>query len=441
MDQIVDRNRPDSGQLGGLDSHAPQPMPSAQEALGLDVRGARGRSGRGRLYALAVAALAAAGIGYWLLGGSTPQVSYITQPASKGDITVEVSATGTLQPLIQVDISSELSGVMRSVAVEENQRVKKDEVLAELDTTRLSAQIERAEASVKSAEAKVTESKTTLTETKQAFTRAEQLLKRGMTSEQALDTATAARDRADANVAMAEANLAIAAAELKQQHADLQKSTIYSPIDGIILTRSVNPGQTVASSMQAPVLFVLAANLENMELKAAVDEADIGGVQPGQIARFTVDAFPERTFDAEIRDISFASVATEGVVTYNARLNVDNRELLLRPGMTATVTVVTREAKDVMTVPASAFRFSPLTGETRAFSLRDLFMPRMRMGRPGGQQQESGEPGMRTLYVLKDGAPQAIQVKTGATDGENVEIVSGIAEGDQVITAIRQART
>jgi HlyD family secretion protein len=411
-------------------------MPSsAQEALGL---GANGRRGRGWLYALAAAAIAAAGLGYWQLGGSTPQVNYITAPAKIGDITVEVSATGTLQPLIQVDISSELSGVMRSVAVEENQRVKKGDVLAELDTVRLSAQVERAEASVKAAEAKVMESKTTLTETKQAFTRAEQLLKRGMTSEQALDTATAARDRADANVAMAEANLAIAAAELKQQQADLQKSTIYSPIDGIILTRSVNPGQTVASSMQAPILFVLAANLENMELKAAVDEADIGGVKPGQIARFTVDAFPERTFDAEIREISFASVATEGVVTYNARLDVDNKELLLRPGMTATVSVVTREAKGVVTVPASAFRFSPpVAGERSGFSLRDLFMPRMRMGRPGGQRQAGGEAGMRTLYVLKDGAPQAVQVKTGATDGETIEIVSGIAEGDQVITATR----
>ena len=210
----------------------------------------------------------------------------------------------------------------------------------------------------------MTESKTTLTETEQAFTRAEQLSKRGMVSDQALDTATAARDRADANVAMAEANLAIAAAELKLQQADLQKSTIYAPIDGIVLTRSVNPGQTVASSMQAPVLFVIAADLENMELKAAVDEADIGGVKPGQIARFTVDAFPERTFDAEIRDIAFASVTTEGVVTYNARLDVDNKELLLRPGMTATVSVVTREAKGVVTVPAAAFRFSPPAADT-----------------------------------------------------------------------------
>jgi HlyD family secretion protein len=441
MDQIVERdlNRPDTQKDGTLRGPPEaKVIRSAQDALGLGIEGGRGKRGKGWLYALAAAVIAAAGLGYWLFGGSAPEVNYISQPAVKGDITVEVSATGTLQPLIQVDISSELSGVVRSVAAEENQRVKKGEVLAELDTTRLSAQFERAEASVKAAEAKVMESKTTLTETEQAFKRAEQLLKRGMTSEQVLDTATAARDRADANVAMAEANLAIAQAELKQQQADLVKSKIYAPIDGIVLTRSVNPGQTVASSMQAPVLFVLAANLENMELEAAVDEADIGGVKPGQIARFTVDAFPERTFDAEIREISFASVATEGVVTYNARLNVDNKELLLRPGMTATVSVVTRQAKGVVTVPAAGFRFSPPTAETRAFSLRDLFMPRMRMGRPGGQRQaQASENGMRTLYVLRDGAPEAVQVKTGATDGEVVEIVSGLSEGDQVITGIR----
>jgi HlyD family secretion protein len=175
-----------------------------------------------------------------------------------------------------------------------------------------------------------------------------------------------------------------------------------------------------------------------MELKAAIDEADIGGVQPGQTARFTVDAFPERKFDALIREISFASVATEGVVTYNARLDVDNQELLLRPGMTATVAVVTREAKDVLTVPAAAFRFSPQAAAPRAFSLRDVFMPRM--GRPAGQQRQrrTGQDGARTLYVLKDGVPQAVQVRTGATDGETVEIVSGLAAGDAVVTGVRQ---
>jgi HlyD family secretion protein len=439
MDQIVDRDS--NSQHAVPPKMAPGGEPdSAREALGLGRERAGRRRGRTWLFAAAALVLAVAALAYWQFGTATPQLAYATQPAAKGDITVEVSATGTLQPLIQVDISSELSGVVRSVAVEENQLVKKGDVLAELDTVRLAAQIERAEASTAAARAKVTEARTTLQETEQAQGRSAALSKRGMVTDQALEAATAARDRAAANVELAEANLAIAEADLKLQQADLQKSTIYAPIDGIVLTRSVNPGQTVASSMQAPVLFVLAANLENMELKAAVDEADIGGVEHGQTARFTVDAFPERKFDAEIREISFASVATEGVVTYDARLDVDNQSLLLRPGMTATVAIVTREAKDVVTVPAAAFRFSPQATGQRSMSLRDLFMPRM--GRRGGQRQEqrSTEPGTRTLYVLKDGAPEAVQVKTGASDGENIEILSGVAEGDPVVTGVRQPR-
>jgi len=440
MDQVVDRNRRSQNNAQADSAAGLPPAPSAHDALGLGTNAAGRGPGRKWLYLAVAAMLALGGLAYWQFGGSTPQIGYVTQPAEKGDITVEVSATGALQPLIQVDISSELSGVMRSVAVDENQLVKKGDVLAVLDTVRLAAQIERAEASTKAAAAKVTEAKTTMQETEQARIRAAALANRGMVTEQALEAATAARDRASANVAISEANLAIAQAELKLQQADLQKSTIYAPIDGIVLTRSVNPGQTVASSMQAPVLFVLAANLENMELKAAVDEADIGSVKPGQIARFTVDAFPERKFDAEIREISFASVATEGVVTYDARLNVDNQELLLRPGMTATVAIVTREARDVVMVPAAAFRFSPQTTERRAFSLRDMFMPRI--GRRSGQRQDQrlAEAGMRTLYIFKDDAPEAIGVKTGATDGESIEILSGVTEGDQIVTGVRQPR-
>lgn len=451
MDQIVNRERSRDEQNApetmretapGGNAPATHAIPSAQEALGIGGGKTRRRRGRGWLYALAAAALAAGAIGYWQLGGTSSEISYVTVPAQRGDITVEISATGTLQPLIQVDISSELSGVMRSVAVDENQRVQQGEVLAELDTTRLEAQIEGAKASVKSAEAKILEAKTTLTETEQAHARAEQLVKRGMASQQTLDTAVATRDRAHANVAMAEANLAIAEATLKQQDADLVKSKIYAPIDGIVLTRSVNPGQTVASSMQAPVLFVLAANLENMELEAAIDEADIGSVKIAQSARFTVDAFPDRTFSADIRDISFASETTEGVVTYTARLDVDNSELLLRPGMTATVSVVTREARDVLTVPAAAFRFSPpVERESSGFSLRNAFMPRMGPGmRQQNRQGRGADAGTRTLYVLKDGAPEAVQVKPGVTDGEAVEILSGLSEGDLVITATRTAQ-
>ena len=261
-----------------------------------------------------------------------------------------------------------------------------------------------------------------------------------LVADQALETATAARDRAASAVAMAEANLAIAAAELKLQQADLEKSTIYAPIDGIVLTRSVDPGQTVASSLQAPVLFVIAADLRKMELKAAIDEADIGGVKPGQTARFTVDAFPDRRFDAKIRDIAFASVTTEGVVTYDARLDVDNAELLLRPGMTATVAVITREADGILTVPSSAFRFQPPVARERSgWSLQNLFMPRM--GRGGGQRQQraAAQDGVRTLYILENGAPKAVQVKPGSTDGEKVEVLSGLKQGDLVITAATRA--
>ena len=299
----------------------------------------------------------------------------------------------------------------------------------------------QAKASAAAAEAKVNEARTTLRETEQALARSEQLANRGTLATQSLETATAARDRAASALAVAEANLEIANADVKLQQTDLDKSTIYAPIDGIVLKRAVDPGQTVASSLQAPVLFVIAADLKNMELKAAIDEADIGGVKPGQVAHFTVDAYPERRFDAEIRDIAYASVTSEGVVTYDARLDVENPDLLLRPGMTATVSIVAREADDVITVPTAAFRFSPPATETsRGFSLRDLFSP----PRPGAMlgrntRRQAAEPGMRTLYVLKDGAPQAVSVKTGANDGERTEILSGLQEGDLVILGQREA--
>lgn len=428
MDQIV--NRPEA-----------EARRSIEAELGLD-RSAPAGKNRRRLAFVAAALLlaAAATAAYFRAGDTGAQPAYATAPAETGDLVVEVSATGTLQPLIQVDISSELSGVVREVTVGENQEVAKGDVLAVLDTARLSAQVERAEASAKAAEAKVADTRITLAETEQALARAEQLSSRGMVADQALETARAARDRAVSAVAMAEANLAIAVAELKLQQADLQKSTIYAPIDGIVLTRSVDPGQTVASSLQAPVLFVIAADLKKMELKAAIDEADIGTVQPGQAACFTVDAFPDRRFDADIRDIAFASVTTEGVVTYDARLDVDNAQLLLRPGMTATVSVITREASGVLTVPSAAFRYRPPPeNASRGWSLENLFMPRMRRG-DRQRQRSSASDGERTLYVLKDGAPEPVKVRTGSTDGERTEILSGLSAGDLVVTGTADRR-
>jgi HlyD family secretion protein len=417
--------------------------PSIEAALGLDGKGRATRRRRGWLWLfIALVAATAAYASYSWLTTPSEKLAYTTQAAEIGDLTVTVSATGNLQPLTQVDISSELSGVVRSVAVVENQQVKKGDVLASLDTTRLSAQIERAQASAKAAAAKVEDTRTTLSQNAQALTRAQELTKRGMATTQALEAATAERDRAKSALDMAEANLAIAQADLKLQQADLAKSTIYAPIDGIVLTRSVNPGQTVASSMQAPVLFVLAADLSQMELKAAVDEADIGSVAKGQNARFTVDAFPDRSFDATIRDIAYASVTTDGVVTYNAWLDVGNDELLLRPGMTATVSIVTREAKAVLTVPAPAFRYRPTpVARGGGFSLQNLFLGRPNRG-PTDRSRPTSTPtdGSRTLYVLKNGAPVAVRVKTGSTDGDRTEVVSGLVAGDAVITAASPAK-
>jgi HlyD family secretion protein len=422
MDQTVSRS-------------VPQAEIGIADALGLDAKGLPRKRRRGRwLYPLLAVALLGGGFGiYRWYTADAAAVVYNTVPAGKDDLTVTVSATGTLQPLVQVDISSELSGVMRTVLVNDNDHVKKGDVLAELDTTRIAAQVDGAKAAALAAEAKIEDARTTLKESGQTLDRAQRLSKTGMVTDQALDTAIATRDRAAAAVKMAEANLATAQAELKQRETDLEKSRIYAPIDGVVLTRSVDPGQTVASSLQAPVLFVIAADLGKMELKAAIDEADIGGAKPGQQAHFTVDAFPDRSFDALIRDISYASVTTDGVVTYDARLEVDNAELLLRPGMTATVQVVTRQAKDVVTVPAAAFRFRPPVVErSRGWSLQSLFMPRMPRGGGRDQSQQSTD-GSRTLYVLRDGAPRPVKVKTGSTDGEKTEIVSGLTEGDQVI--------
>jgi HlyD family secretion protein len=414
----------------------PKPVvtPDVGAALGLDSAGkARPRRRRWPFIAVLLAAGLGAGAWYWF-GQPVETVSFATQPASRGSLVVEVSSTGTLQPLTQVEISSELSGVVREVMVDQNARVAAGAVLARLDTTRTEAQIERAEANVTAARARVGEAGVTLKEAEQGFARAEQLSARGMVAEQALDTARAVRDRAASAVESAQANLAIAEADLKLQQAELAKSIIYTPIDGIVLTRSVNTGQTVAASTQAPVLFVIAENLETMQLDAAIDEADIGTVAAGQRARFTVDAFPERRFDARIRDISFASTKTEGVVTYQARLDVSNEELLLRPGMTATVNIVTRESGDALLVPSSAFRFTPPVAQpSSSFSLTDLFSPpRPRFG--GRQQQRSG--GGRAVWVLENGSPVRKPVEIGATAGDMTEIVSGLDEGAQVITGI-----
>jgi HlyD family secretion protein len=413
-----------------------------EAVLGLDKPKSRLR--RIRLAPL-FAVLAAAGLLlYFVFGtnGSNNGVSYVTEPVTKGDLTVTVTATGTVQPTNEVEISSELSGIVRNVLVDYNSAVTTGQVLAELDTDKLKSTVDSSKAKLQAAKAKVTEAEATVLETKLERDRQERLVTKRVGAEQQLETADAAHKRALAALESAKADVAAAAADLALNETNLRKAEIRSPITGVVLSRNVEPGQTVASSLQAPVLFTIAEDLTKMEVQVDVDEADVGNVREGQKATFTVDAYPDRKFTATIRELRFGSEVVQGVVTYKAVLTTDNSELLLRPGMTATAEIVVKHVKDAVTVPNAALRFSPpaesQNADDRNF-LQKIMPGPPRLRRPSAAQQPSGAE--RKIWVLKDGAPEEVSVTVGPTDGKRTQIVKGNLEpGEAVIvdTATRK---
>ena len=236
----------------------------------------------------------------------------------------------------------------------------------------------------------------------------------------------------------AQADIEVAKADMAMTQTDITKSRIISPVDGIVLKRAAEPGQTVASSFQAPVLFTLAEDLTHMQLEADVDEADIGAVKEGQKATFTVDAYPGRAFPAVIDTIEYSPKVTDNVVTYKAVLTVDNSDLLLRPGMTATAQIVVQEVPGALAVPNAALRYAPPKEQkSQGFSVMNLFIPRMP---PATKNSAPSADGMRTLYVLENGAPRSVSVHAGVSDGKDTEILSGeVKAGDQVIVASKAA--
>jgi HlyD family secretion protein len=421
-----------------------QNHPSVQEieqALGLSADKRRNRLGKRLIMAAVLAAFALAG--YWLYARqetAADAISYETVAATTVDLVVTVTATGTIQPITQVDIGSEASGVVRDVLVAENATVKSGDVLAVLDTSRLLAQRARIEAQVKSAEARLLETNATTAERRLIENRQKGLRQKGLSTAQDMEAAEAASLRADAALDGARADLAAAKADLAIIDADISKTSIVSPINGVVLKRSVEPGQTVASSLQAPVLFQVAQDLTRIQLEAAVDEADIGRVQVGQNANFTVDAYRGRSFPARIERLSYAPETVDGVVTYKAILSAANDDLSLRPGMTATARINIEEYKQALTVANEALRYAPpLQQEAESFSITRMFMPRFPRSQRGKAQVAAD--GTRAIYVLKAGKPSEVRVKTGATDGKVTRIVAGdLKPGDDVITAQKQAR-
>ncbi len=405
------------------------PPADMAEKLGLDAKRTRRWLSRRNLVLAGLLAAALLALYFFAFGGeSSSSLTYVTTPAKQGPIVETVTATGTVEPTNQVAVSSELSGTMKEVLADFNDQVKAGQILAVLDTDKLTAEVSHSRAELAMRNAQVQDAEATLAEAKQSYDRTNTLTEKNYASTAARDSAEATYQRAVAGVAVAKANVAVAEADLLADETNLKKATIRSPIDGVVLTREVEPGQTVAASLQAPQLFTIAENLASMQLEVDVDEADVGQVKPGQGATFTVDAFRDRTFPAEVSTVRVAPETINNVVTYTTVLTLDNSELLLRPGMTATAEIVTKKVDDALLIPNAALRFSlPEATKTKGSSSGGLL--RMLMPRPPREASvakvEETADGGRAIYVLENGAPRKITVHVGATDGTWTEVTDG----------------
>lgn len=371
--------------------------------------------------------------------GNNQQAGYVTQAVTRGDLEVTVSATGTLAPLKEVEVGIEVSGTIKSVEADYNDSVTVGQVLARLDTTRLEAQALQSQAGLESARAKVQQTHASLLEAEVKMARqlhVQQLSGGKVPSLYDLDTARATLARARADEAAAKAAVDQAQAALNVNRTDITKAVVRSPINGVVLKRSVEPGQTVASQFQAPVLFTLAEDLTQMELQVDVDEADVGLVQPGQKALFTVDAYADRSFPAEITQVRFGSETVDGVVTYKTVLRVDNSALSLRPGMTATAMITVNKKTDVLLVANSVLRFTPpvTQGKQKAKgSFLDSLLPHP--PRQESRQAEAANSKTQQVWTLRNGELASISITKGATNGIVTEIVDGaVTAGTELVT-------
>jgi len=360
--------------------------------------------------------------------GDDAKGRYLTEDAATGGLVVTISANGTLQPIHSVDVGSELSGTLEAVLADDNDRVRKGQVIARLDTSKLQDAVVKSRAALAQAEATVAESRANL-----ARLRHVAALSGGkVPSQSELETAEATSQRAVANEASARATL-------KTDETNITKATIRSPIDGVVLIRKVEVGQTVVAAMTTPVLFTIAEDLTKMELDVKVDEADVAAVRLGQPASFTVAAWPKRTFPATINRVGIGSTVTDNVVTYKTVLDVANDDLALRPGMTASARIVTARRDNVLLVPNAALRFVPPTGAEAApaGSVVSRLIPRPPRSAP---QKLKAAAGASQLWVLRDGQPVAVAVETGVSDGKRTEITGGeLKAGMAVITDYQEA--
>lgn len=400
---------------------------------------------RRRAVWLGVALLVAAGAGFvvWQNQQSAQAAPrYQTEPVVRGNLLITVTANGTLQPTRQLALGSELSGVIKRVQVDVNDPVKTGQVLIELDTSKLDDQIVRSRAALASAQAGVKQAEATRAEQRSLLARQEEVARLSggqVPSKTELDTTRAAAARAEAALAMARTSVTDAAAALRLDETNRSKASIRSPMDGVVLARTAEPGNAVAASLQAVTLLTLAQDLRQLKLQVKVDEADVGLVQAGQKATFTVSTWPARAYPATINRVAFGSTTTDNVVTYATDLAVANDDLSLRPGMTATAVIAATERQGVLLVPNAALRYTPAAAPAAGSDggILSKLMPRPPSSgvpkRAGTSKTAAGAT--RQLWLLKNGQPVAVNVTTGLTNGRQTEVSGeGLGEGNAVIT-------
>jgi HlyD family secretion protein len=400
------------------------------------------------LIAGALLLVAGAGFGFWLWGSSPKEVPYVTTPVQRADITQVVSSTGTLQAVVTVTVGSQISGTIDKLSADFNTKVKAGQVVAQLNQDKFKAAVDQARANVLAAESNVAKSKVAVADALRTLQRNRELAKRDLMAQSDLDASQTAYDAALAQLEVNKAQTAQAQAALNQAMVDFNNTIIRSPVDGIVISRNVDVGQTVAASLQAPTLFTIANDLSNMEVHTSVDEADVGNVVEGQEVTFTVDAFPTRRFRGRVYQVRNAPTVVQNVVTYDAVVRINNKELLLKPGMTANVQFLVSQKSNVIAIPNMAVRFKPPDQKEEAQEL--LRQEKARAAPQAGARRTSragGGGGVRSarrvrIYVLKDAKVQPVEVQLGITDGSKTEVVEGdLKENDAVIIGMSSSAT
>lgn len=379
--------------------------------------------------------------------GATPTYKFAT--IESGAITASVSATGTLNPVVSVQVSSQISGQLREIFVDFNSIVKAGQLIAQIAPETYEHRVRQAEADLEAARATVAvqqaelyRAKVNLADAERDHARKQSLVAKNFISPAELDKAQTTLEAAKAQMRVVEAQASNSAALVRQREAqlgqarvDLGRTEIRAPVDGIVIKRSVEPGQTVAASLQAPELFVIARNLTDMQVETAIDEADVGRLQVGQAASFTVDAFPGKRFKGEVKQVRKAAQVVSNVVSYTVVVTASNPDLILLPGMTANVRIVTAQKEQVLKIANAALRFRPPSSDDKSTSAAKP------PGSGGGMGRGRASGGLGKLWVLgTDGKPVAVEVKTGINDGNQTELVeSDLAEGREVIVGMNAA--